>query len=106
VNYIEENTEDGAKIILDILNEQTGANMTVDDFTTFWQNYEHYPLSAEQVQTDILDPDGYAYWKERWDDCNWYFFEIRQSIPEPVKPEDAFMMEDVQKAYLEKYGGM
>jgi NitT/TauT family transport system substrate-binding protein len=104
VNYIQDNTDEGAKVILDILNEQTGANMTVDDFKTFWQNYEHYPLSAEQVQTDILDPDGYAYWKNRWDDCNWYFYEIRKSIPAPVAPEDAFMMEDVQKAYLEKYG--
>ena len=36
VNYIEENTDEGAQIILDILNEQTGANMTVDDFKAFF----------------------------------------------------------------------
>lgn len=103
VNYIEENTDEGATIILDILNEQTGASMTVDDFKTFWQNYEHYPLTPEQVEQDILSPDGYAYWKKRWDDCNWYFYEIRKTIPEPVTPEDAFMMIEAHEAYMEMF---
>ncbi len=105
VNHVENNTDEGAQIILDTLNEQTGANMTVEGFKSFWQNYEHYPLSPEQVQRDILDPSGYAYWKRRWDDCNWYFHDVRGTINEPVSPEGVFLMEEVQKAYLERYGG-
>lgn len=104
VNYIEDNTDEAAEIILDVLNTQTGANMSVDDFKTFWQNYEHYPLTPEQIEQDILSPDGYAYWKARWDDCNWYFAEVRKSIEEPVAPEDAFMMEEAHVAYLEMFG--
>ncbi|NMC80429.1 MAG: ABC transporter substrate-binding protein, partial [Chloroflexi bacterium] len=104
VNYVEENTEEAGGKVIKTLNEQTGANMTVEDFTTFWQNYEHYPLSAAQVQTDILDPTGYSYWKARFDDCNWYFYDVKKSIKAPVKAEDAMMLEEVQKAYVAAYG--
>ncbi|MCD6031029.1 MAG: aliphatic sulfonates family transporter, periplasmic ligand-binding protein [Thermomicrobiales bacterium] len=104
VNYVEENTAEGAEIILTTLNEQTGANMTVEGFETFWQNYEHYPLSPEEIQRDILDPSGYAYWQKRWDDCNWYFHEVRKTIDEPVAPEGVFLMEATQQAYLDQYG--
>lgn len=104
VNYVENNTDEAGAKVVKALNEQTGANMTVDDFKAFWQKWEHYPLSAAQVQKDILDPSGYAYWKARFDDCNWYFYEVKKSIKEPVKAEDAMMLEEVQKAYVAKYG--
>ena len=104
VNYVQNNIDEaGGKVIM-TLNQQTGANMTIDDFKTFWQNYEHYPLSAAQVQRDIIDPNGYAYWKARFDDCNWYFYTVKKSINAPVKAEDAIMLEEVQKAYVAKYG--
>ena len=45
VNFVEEDTDEGASIILDILNAQTGANMEVEGFKVFWQGYEHYPLN-------------------------------------------------------------
>lgn len=104
VNYIEENTEEGANIVLDILNEQTGANMGVDDFTIFWQNYEHYPLDASQIERDILSPEGYAYWKARWDDSNWYFSQVRNTIDAAVSPKDAFMMEEAHDKFVENFG--
>lgn len=104
VNYVEENTAEGGQIVLDVLNQQTGANMTIEGFEEFWQNYEHYPLSPAEVQRDILDPSGYAYWKKRWDDSNWYFYEVRQSIKQPVSPEGVFLMEETQRAYIERYG--
>jgi NitT/TauT family transport system substrate-binding protein len=104
VNFVEEDTAAGAEIVLTTLNEQTGANMTVENFEEFWQNYENYPLSPEEIQRDILDPTGYAYWKARWDDCNWYFHEVRNTIDEPVDPAGVFLMEEAQQAYLEKYG--
>lgn len=104
VNYVQNNTDEAGDKVITTLNQQTGANMTVDDFKTFWQNYEHYPLSAAQVQQDILDPSGYSYWKARFDDCNWYFYDVKKSIAAPVKAEDAMMLEQVQKAYVAKYG--
>lgn len=104
VNYIQENPDEAGNMVITTLNEQTGANMTVDDFKTFWQNYEHYPLSAAEVQRDIIDPSGYSYWKARFDDCNWYFYDVKKSISAPVKAEDAMMLEEVQKAYVAKYG--
>lgn len=106
VNYVEENTEEGGQVILDILNEQTGSNMTIENFTTFWQNYEHYPLNPEQIERDILSEDGYAYWRNRWDVTNTYFVEVTGTLDEPVDPEGVFLMEEAHAAYLEAYGGM
>ena len=48
VNFVEEDTDEGASIILDILNAQTGANMEVEGFKVFWQGYEHYPLNPRK----------------------------------------------------------
>lgn len=104
VNYIEENTDEGAEIILDVLNTQTGATMGVDDFKEYWQNWEHYPLTPAEIERDILDPEGYGYWKARWDDCNWYFYEVKQSIEEPVDSDEAFMMVEAHEAYMEMFG--
>lgn len=106
VNYVEENTEEGGQMILNILNEQTGANMTVDNFTTFWQNYEHYPLTPEAIEQDILSEDGYAYWRARWDATNDYFVNVTGSLEAPVEAEGVFLMEEAHAAYLEAYGDM
>jgi NitT/TauT family transport system substrate-binding protein len=103
-NYVQNNTDEAGGKVVAALNEQTGANMTVDDFKSFWQNWEHYPLSAAEVQRDIIDPSGYSYWKARFDDSNWYFYDIKGSIKAPVAAEDAIMLEQVQKAYIAKYG--
>ena len=54
VNFVEENTDEGAGIILDVLNAQTGANMAVEGFKIFWQGYEHYPLNPSEIERDIL----------------------------------------------------
>jgi NitT/TauT family transport system substrate-binding protein len=96
VNYVEENKDEAAAIIVKKLNETSSANFTIDDFKLFWNNYEHYPLSPEIVDKEILSETGRNYWKARWDDCNNYFFEIAKVIPKPVKPEDAFFMPEVQ----------
>jgi len=104
INYVELNPDEGGGIVLKVLNEQTGANMTIDDFKAFWQVLEHYPLSASLVQQDILDPSGYSYWRNRFDDCNWYFYEVSKTIKAPVKAEDAMMLDQFQKLYVDKYG--
>lgn len=103
VDFVENDVDAGAQIVLTTLNAKTGAGMTVGDFREFWQNYEHYPLTPEQVQREILDPGGYAYWRARWDDCNWYFHDIKGTITEPVDPAGVFLMERAQ--YLLMGGG-
>ncbi|MDL5054615.1 ABC transporter substrate-binding protein [Oscillatoria laete-virens NRMC-F 0139] len=104
VNYTQENTEEAGQMILDILNAQTGANMTVDNFVTFWQNYEHFPLNPAEIQRDILDPEGYAYWRARWDATNDYFVNVTGTLNEAVDPAGVFLMEEAQAAYIEAYG--
>jgi ABC-type nitrate/sulfonate/bicarbonate transport system substrate-binding protein len=104
VNFVEENTEEAGQMILDVLNEQTGANMSIDDFTTFWQNYEHYPLNPAEIERDILSEDGYAYWRARWDATNDYFVNVTETLDAPVDPEGVVLMEEAHAAYVEAYG--
>ena len=106
VNFVEENTDEGAGIILDVLNTQTGANMAVEGFKIFWQGYEHYPLNPSEIERDILSEDGYSYWKARWDDTNDYFVNVSGVISEAVPIDGVFLMEKVHAAYLEAYGDM
>ena len=104
VNFVEDDTPAGAEIILDVLNSQTGANMSVEGFEEFWQGYEHYPLNPEEIERDILDEDGYSYWKARWDDTNDYFVNVSGVIEEPVPAEGVFLMEAFHAAYIEMFG--
>lgn len=104
VNHINANMDDGASIIIKEMNASSGGNFTVDDFKKFWNNYESYPPSPKEIQRVILDPAGKNYWKARWDDCNNYFFQITNSIKQPVNADEAFWMEKAQKAYTDKYG--
>lgn len=92
VNYIDNNKDEGGKIMVDLLNLNSAANYTVDNFKLFWNNYEHYPPDLQAIEKDILSPTGGNYWKARWDDCNDYFYNIVGVIPQPVNSEDAFWM--------------
>jgi len=103
VNYVEQNIEEGGQIILDVLNEQTGANMSIEEFINFWQNIEHYPLNPDEIVRDILDEDGFAYWRLRWDATNDYFVDVTGSLDEPVEPEGVFLMQAAHDAYLATY---
>ena len=104
VNYINNNMEDGASIIIQELNSYSGAQFTIDDFKRFWNNFEHYPSTPRQVQELILEESGSNYWKARWEDTNIYFYHIKHTIANPIDPKDAFLMEKVQKLYVEQYG--
>lgn len=104
VNYVEKDTDKAADQIVGVMNKNGGSGFTSADFKKFWQHYEHYPLTAQSADQDILQPTGRNYWRRRWDDCNDYFFRISKAIPAPVKPEDAFGMVDTQKAYIAKFG--
>lgn len=95
VTYINENLDEGARAIVDVLNRNAASGFTVDDFKSAWNNVEHYMASAEEVERNILSESGPNYWRRRWDDCNLYFHDVLRSIPEPVNPSDAFYMSAV-----------
>ncbi|MDH5415172.1 MAG: ABC transporter substrate-binding protein, partial [Flavobacteriaceae bacterium] len=101
VNYTNDNLDEVAKTMTEELNRKTGSKVSVDDFKKFWNNYEHYPSSPQEIQKEILSAEGRNYWKERWDDCNDYFYNIKGTIPRPVPFEEAFYMIDAQKKLVE-----
>lgn len=100
VEYTNKNIDEVASIIVKKLNENSAANFTIEDFKTFWNNYEHYPESIEAIDNQIMSPNGNNYWKNRWEDTNNYFFNIIKTIPKPINSKDAFYMTKVQKQLL------
>ena len=104
VEYTNENIDEVASLMVAELNKHTGTKIPPEEFKEYWNNYEHYPATPLEIEREILDPSGKNYWKARWDDCNEYFYSIKKVIPYKVNPEDAFYMEKVHKAFLEKYG--
>lgn len=97
VNYTNENLDEVASLMTSELNKKTGSKVTIDDFKLFWNNYEHYPNSIDAIEREIIMSTGKNYWKNRWDDCNKYFYSIKGVIPEPVKANEAFYMLETQK---------
>jgi NitT/TauT family transport system substrate-binding protein len=104
VSYIDSNPDDGGGIIVRELNAKSGAQFTLDDFKRFWNHYESYPSSPNQVQQLILSASGKDYWKATWDDCNTYFYTVTHSIPQPVDPNGVFLMPEFQEKYIAEYG--
>lgn len=104
IDYTNQDIDDSAQIIVAELNKNTAAKFTVDDFKRYWNNYEHYTANPEQAQQQILDSTSPTYWKRRWDDTNYYFLNVAKSIPGPVDPTDAFLMESLQQEYVKRYG--
>jgi ABC-type nitrate/sulfonate/bicarbonate transport system substrate-binding protein len=100
VQYMDAHIDEGASVIVGILNKNSSANFTVDDFKRFWNKLEHYPPTPEAIQAEILSPQGRNYWRARWDDCNNYFLNVAKVITKPVTPEEAFFMPDLQQYYL------
>ncbi len=95
VSYINENLDEGADVIVTALNRNAASGFTTDDFKAAWNKVEHFMANPTHVEQEILSPTGGNYWKKRWDDCNTYFHDIAQVIPNKVDPEDAFLMPSV-----------
>jgi ABC-type nitrate/sulfonate/bicarbonate transport system substrate-binding protein len=104
VQYIDANLDEGADVIVKILNQNSAANFTNEDFKRFWNKIEHYPPTPKAIEAEILSPTGRNYWRARWDDCNHYFYNIVKTIPQPVSPEGVFLMPSVQESFIKKYG--
>lgn len=100
VTDINQNIEEGARTIVEVLNNNAAAGFTVDDFKAAWNKTEHFMASAAQVEQEIMSPSGRNYWKRRWDDTNSYFKDVVGTIPAVVAPEQAFLMDQVQKRLM------
>ncbi|MEV0072632.1 MULTISPECIES: ABC transporter substrate-binding protein [unclassified Amycolatopsis] len=103
IRYTDANRDAVAKYVSDTYNKQTGSTLTVADFNRYWQNLETYPANAGDAQKKMFTPGAPAYWRTIWDEDNNYFFTNTHIIPEPA-PASAFLGEEVQKAYVAKYG--
>jgi NitT/TauT family transport system substrate-binding protein len=104
VQYVNKDKDAGGKIIIDALNSSSSANFTIDDFKKFWNQYEHYPSNLKEIEENILAVNGRNYWKDRWEDCNNYFYGIKGVIPKPVDPKEAFFMVDMHNLLKQRYG--
>jgi len=103
VRFCDAETAECGKIITDRINEETAAGLTVADFESFWQNIELYATDANSAKEMILDESGVAYWKATWDSDNDYLVGTG-AIPAPVDSESNFLMPQVWKSYVDKYG--
>jgi len=101
VQYTDVHLDEVANTMVAELNKNTAAGVTADQFKTFWNHYEHYPSSPDSIDAEILSSTGKNYWKNRWDDCNYYFYDIKKTIPAPVDPKDAFYMIEAQKRLMD-----
>ncbi|MEU8633117.1 hypothetical protein AB0C38_13170 [Amycolatopsis sp. NPDC048633] len=103
IRYTDANREAVAKYVSQTYNKQTGSTLTVADFDRYWQKLETYPVNAGDARKLMFTPGAPAYWRAIWDEDNNYFFGTTHSIPEPA-PASAFLGEEVQQAYVAKFG--
>lgn len=103
IRYCDANTADCGSIITTEINKRTGAQLTVQDFETFWQKFELYAGNAAGVEEMILASDGVAYWKSTWDGDNAFLFNESKQIPAPVEATDHFWGQQIQQKYIERY---
>jgi ABC-type nitrate/sulfonate/bicarbonate transport system substrate-binding protein len=104
VNYVNSNFDEGAAIIAGELKSRSETALTLDEFKRLWNKVEHFPASAAGVEADILSPLGQNYWKSRWISCNYYYVKIVGSISDQVAPDDIFIMPEIHREYVARFG--
>lgn len=81
----------------------TGNQFTAADFKQYWQKLELYPTNAADAQKLLFDKSGKAYWKTTWNLDGLYFVTLTHTLKAKT-PTSVFLGEQVQKAYIAKYG--
>ncbi len=104
VDYVNSNVDEGGSIVADELRAQKATPLTLDAFKRFWNKAEQFPASAADVEADILNPLGRNYWESRWVSCNYYYVKIVESISEPVSSENIFIMPEIHRDYVQRFG--
>lgn len=100
VTHTNEQIDDTGAFVIKVLNKNSAANFDLSDFRAAWNGLEHFVGSPAYAQDNIFDPLGANYWRKRWNDNNYYFYDIAKKIPEPVNPEGIFVAEEVQKQLI------
>ncbi|MBX9717998.1 MAG: ABC transporter substrate-binding protein [Microbacteriaceae bacterium] len=103
IRYCDAETAACGETIVDRLNQETAAGLTVEGFVDFWQNIELYAPNAASAKEMILDESGVSYWKSTWDSDNAYLAGT-DAIPAEVDADDHFLMPAIWEAYVAKYG--
>ena len=104
VNYVNSNIDEAGASIAGELKSRSETSLTLDEFKRFWNKVEHFPASTADVEADFLNSDGRNYWKSRWISCNYYYVKIVGSISQQVPPDDIFIMPEIHREYVERFG--
>lgn len=104
VKFVNDSLDVAAAEMASELNAAGNSGFTADEFKSFWNKLEHYPSTPREVEDQILKPTGRNYWRARWDDCNYYFFNVTGRIAHVVEPAGVFIMPEVHRDYVAKYG--
>ena len=103
IRFCDAETDECGQIVIDALNRDTAAGLTIDDFRSFWQQIELYAPDAATAKSMILDEAGVAYWRTTWDGDNAYLVD-GGAIPAPVSADAHFLMPQIWDLYVAKYG--
>ena len=103
IRFCDAETDECGQIVVDALNRDTAAGLTIDDFRNFWQQIELYAPDATSAKAMILDESGVAYWKNTWDGDNTYLVDTG-AIPAPVSADSHFLMPQVWELYVDRFG--
>ena len=102
IRFVEENPDEGFKIIADYVNSQSAAGLDPEVLRDkYWNKLEYFPLPEESYKLTILE-DGTRYWKSRWAEL-YESYESADVIHDPPPMEEVCIWPLVMNGYLQKY---
>lgn len=66
LDYIEKNPDESFPIIVEHM-KNVGTKISVEELKSVWNIMEFFPNSVEFYQTEMMQPDGDFYWKDRFE---------------------------------------
>jgi len=104
IKYCETNPDDAFAIVTNELNKRTGAQMSVEDAKTIFNNLEYFPSTPKEWHQWFFAVDGKVNWIDRLDALNNYYYQEKNILQSEVNATLFQYAFEVQKAYVEKYG--
>jgi len=102
LNYIEENPEEGWRIIVDEVNRLTAGKYTMEDIKNIWNSLEVFPASAAEAYLLTIPSWAPRNGMRRIEIVEKWYRKIGV-LKRPVDLEGFYMWDDVVKKYLQKY---
>jgi len=94
IDYLEEDLQQRARIVVEELNRERSFPCDVDDYVYAWHHTDIHPNSPEETAELLLSLDSPYYWRRAWDRNNQCL--LREGRIEQPVPYDAFWMEGAQ----------